>query len=190
VEGTKDGRDLTYGYPVYIKPGLYQVRVAVRDETSGRSGTAHGWIEIPDLSSGQLALSSLMLGSRNAGPEATNASAIADPSPNLVALSIDHHFSPNGFLRFLVLVYNASLAPADSKPDVAVQVQIVRDEQPVTTTALKKISVDGITDLTKIPYAAEVSLNGLPAGRYLLQVTIVDRISKKSASQQTHFEID
>jgi hypothetical protein len=47
-----------------------------------------------------------------------------------------------------------------------------------------------MTDLTKIPYAAEVSLNGLPAGRYLLQVTVVDRISKKSASQQSRFEIN
>ena len=190
VEAIKDGHDLAYGYPVDVKPGLYQVRVGVRDETTGRSGTAHGWIEIPDLSPGQLALSSLLLGSRTAAPETTNASAISDTPPNLVALSIDHSFSHNGFLRFLVLVYNAALAPADSKPDVAVQVQIVRDEQPVTTTALKKISVEGITDLTKIPYAAEVSLNGLPAGRYLLQVTVVDRISKKSASQQSRFEIN
>ena len=190
VEAIKNGRDLAYGYPVYVKPGLYQVRVGVRDETTGRSGTAHGWIEIPDLSLGQLALSSLMLGSRNAAPEATNASAISDTPPNPVALSINHSFSPNGFLRFLLLVYNAALAPADSKPDIAVQVQIVRDEQPVTTTALKKISVAGITDVTKIPYAAEVSLEGLPAGRYLLQVTVVDRISKKSASQQSRFEIN
>ena len=191
VEAIKDGHDLAYGYPVYVKPGLYHVRVGVRDETTGRSGTAHGWIEIPDLSSGQLTLSSLMLGSRTAAAlETTNASAISDAPPNPVALSINHSFSPNGFLRFLVLVYNAALAPADSKPDVAVQIQIVRDEQPVTTTALKKISVQGTTDLAKIPYAAEVSLNGLPAGRYLLQVTVVDRISKKSASQQSRFEIN
>jgi VWFA-related protein len=190
LEGTKDGRDLAYGYPVYVKPGLYQVRVGVRDETTGRSGTAHGWIEIPDLSAGQLALSSVMLGSRTATPETTNASTISDTPPNPVALSIDHNFSPEGFLRFMVLVYNAALAPADSKPDVAVQVQIVRNEQPVTTSALKKISVEGISDLTKIPYAAEVSLKGLPPGRYLLQVTVVDRISKKSASQQSRFEIN
>ena len=187
MEAIKGGRDLTYGYPVYVKPGLYQVRVGVRDETTGRSGTAHGWIEIPDLSPGQLALSSLMLGSRAAAAETTNASAISDTPP--VALSVNHSFSPDGYLRFLVIVYNAALA-ADSKPDVAVQVQIVRDEQPVTTTALKKISVEGITDLTRIPYAAEVSLSGLPSGRYLLQVTVVDRVSKKSASQQSRFEIN
>jgi hypothetical protein len=107
-----------------------------------------------------------------------------------VALSISHHFSPDGFLRFLFIVYNATLAPSDAKPDIAVQLQIVRDEQPVTTTPLKKISVDGLSDLTRIPYAAEISLAGLPAGHYILQVTVVDRVGKKSATQQNRFEID
>jgi len=71
-----------------------------------------------------------------------------------------------------------------------VQLQIVRDGEPVTTTALRKISVEGLPDLTRIPYAAEISLSGLPAGRYLLQVTVVDRVAKKSASQQNRFAID
>jgi hypothetical protein len=88
------------------------------------------------------------------------------------------------------MVYNAALAPADSKPDLAIQVQVVRDDQPVVTTALKRVSVEELSDKTRIPYAAEISLSGLPAGRYLLQVTAVDRVAKKSASQQTRFEIE
>jgi VWFA-related protein len=190
IEAAKEGPDLTYGYPVYIKPGLYQVRVAVRDDTTGHTGSAHGWIEIPDLSSGRLALSSLLMGVRPAPTGQTAPAASAETPPNPVSMSVNHHFSADGFLRFLVIVYNATPAPSDAKPDVAVQVQIVRDEQPVTTTPLRKISIDGLPDLTRIPYAAEVSLNGLPAGRYLLQVTVVDRIGKKSASQQNRFEID
>jgi hypothetical protein len=88
------------------------------------------------------------------------------------------------------MVYNAARTPTDGKPDLAVQVQIVRDRQPVITTPLRKISVDEIPDLGSIPYAAELSLNGIPAGRYLLNVTIVDRVAKQSASQQTRFEIE
>jgi VWFA-related protein len=189
VEASKESQDLTYAYPVYIKPGLYQVRAGVRDESTGRMGTAHAWIEIPNLASGQLALSSLILAQRPPAAATTNASATDNPL-NPVAMSIDHIFSPDGYLRFLVIAYNAALAPTDSKPDVAVQIQIVRDEQPVTTTALKKISLDGVSDLTRIPYGAEISLKGLPAGRYLLQVTVVDRVAKKSASQQNRFEIE
>ncbi len=191
LEAARSGTDLKYGYPIYVKPGLYQVRVGVRDETSGRAGTAHGWIEIPNLSSGQLALSTLFLGARaQAAATTANASAINDDPNNTVPLSINHNFSPNGYLRFLVVAYNAALAPSDAKPDLAVQVQIVRDGQPVTTTALRKLSVEGLPDLTRIPYAAEISLSGLPAGRYLLQVTVIDRVAKKSASQQNRFAIE
>ena len=185
AEAASDGRDLTYGYPVYLKPGLYQVRVGVRDEKSGRTGTAQGWIEIPPA--GQLALSSLLIGTRAAQPT-SNASATSANSE--VEVNISHHFAANGYLRFLVFVYNAAPAPADSKPDVAIQVQMVRDGQPVVTTALRKVSTEGIVDLARIPYAAEVPLSGLPAGQYVLQVSIVDRVSKKSASQQIRFEVD
>src|SRR6185436_3380886 len=40
--------DPGYGYAVYLGPGLYQVRVGAIDEKTGRSGSAHAWIEIPD----------------------------------------------------------------------------------------------------------------------------------------------
>lgn len=186
AEAVGDGRDLTYGYPVYLGPGLYQVRVGVRDEKTGRNGTAQGWIEIPPAN--QLALSSLLIGARAA--QATSNASATDANTQPVEVSVSHQFSPSGYLRFLVFVYNAARAPADSKPDVAIQVQMVRDGQPVVTTALRKVTTEGVTDLARIPYAAEISLSGLPAGQYVLQVSIVDRVAKKSASQQMRFEVD
>lgn len=106
-------------------------------------------------------------------------------------VNVGHRFSRDGNLRFAIFVYNATATPApESKPDLALQLLMVRDEQPVVTTPLKKISTDGVTDLARIPYAGEVPLAGLPAGRYLLKVTVIDRISKQSASQETRFEIE
>lgn len=188
IEESREGPELTYGYPVYVAPGLYHVRVGVRDDKSGRTGTAHSWIEVPNLASGNLALSSLLMGVR-AQPAISNASASAESLRDTVDFSVSHNFSANGYLRFMVIVYNAALAATDSKPDVAIQVQILRDEQPVVTTALKKVSADNMADPTQIPYAAEVSLSGLPSGRYVLHVAVVDRVTKKSATQQTRFEI-
>ena len=188
IEAANNGQDLGYGYAVYLGPGLYQVRVGARDEKTGRAGSAHAWIEIPDLSAGQLALSSLVIGGR-APSTISNASATTQKPEVSTELRIAHRFSPTDFLRFMVFVYNAARAPADSKPDVALQVQVVRDDQPVITSPLRKVSVEGVDDLVRIPFAAELSLGGLPAGRYVLQVTAVDRVSKQSASQQTRFEI-
>ena len=177
------------GYNLYVRPGLYQVRVGARDEKSGRSGSAHEWIEIPDLASGQLALSSLLVGAR-AMSTISNASITTQDFRTSTELRMAHRFSPKDFLRFMLFIYNAARAPTDSKPDIALQVQVVRDDQPVVTTPLRKVSQEGIEDLSSIPFAAEVSLAGLPAGRYVLRVTAVDRVSKQSASQQTRFEIE
>jgi VWFA-related protein len=179
---------IAYTYPVTTGPGLYQVRVAARDEKSGRTGSAHAWIEIPDLSDRKLRLSSLIIGWQKQGP-ATSVSNNDPPAPAQAGLSIDHQFQRNSVLRFLFVVYNAARAPADSQPDVASQVQILRDNQPVITTTLKKIPTAGM-DLDRLPYAADLSLSGLPAGQYVIQVTAIDRVSKTSALQQTRFAID
>jgi len=181
------GEDLIYSHPVFLSPGLYHVRVAARDERSGRAGSAHGWLEIPDLAKGQLALSSVMIGSRPATVKETagNSQNILDS----IGLSVDHRLRRGDYLRFLVFVYNAARAATESKPDIAVQVQIVRDTQPVITTPLKKVSSENMADMGRIPYAAEVSLADMPSGRYLLRLTVVDRVARTSASQETRFEI-
>lgn len=176
-----------YTFPVNLKPGLYHVRVAALDEKSGRTGSAHAWVEIPDLSSRQLTTSSLIIALKSENA-VNNKSGNGEPLPENVRFSIDHQFKRDSYLRFFIFVYNAKRA-SDSLPDVAIQVQILRDKQPVLTTALKKLSTEGV-DLERLPYAADLSLAGLSTGRYVLQVTVIDRVSKTSASQQTRFDIE
>jgi VWFA-related protein len=178
--------DITFTYPAQLPPGLYQVRVAARDDKSGNIGSAHSWIEIPDLTKKQLVMSSLLLGERPQA-KAENASDPEDVSP--VALSASHRFSRDSTLRFLFFAYNTTTSPADRKPDVAVQVQVIRDDQPVITTALRKITTEGVTDLARLPYAAEIPLNELLPGRYHLRISLIDRVAKQSTSRETHFDV-
>ena len=178
--------DITYTYPANLAPGLYQVRVAVRDDKSGRIGTAHSWTEIPDLSKKRLCMSSLLLGERTQAMM-RNVSNAGDAGS--VMLNPSHRFRSDSTMRFLVFTYNAALSETGQKADVAVQVLVIRDDQPVITTALRQISTEGITDFARIPYAAEVPLSGLQTGRYVLQVTLIDRTSKESMTRQTNFEI-
>ncbi len=135
---------------------------------------------------------------------------------NQVTLNVDHRFLRSSRLRFLTFVYNAAGTTApesaqgaasksvpsaagnnvraggavNSIPDLAVQVQVFRDNEPVITNPLHKIAVAGIADLTRLPYAAEMELSTLQPGRYVLQVTVIDRIAKTSASQRFSFEVD
>jgi hypothetical protein len=43
------GRFVGWSQSLPLPPGLYQVRVAVRDRQSKRTGSAMGWIEIPPV---------------------------------------------------------------------------------------------------------------------------------------------
>ena len=200
-----------YNHFCVIKPGLYQVRIAAVDTKQGRAGSAVRWIEIPDLGSKALALSSLIVGERKvesesqpSKPDETETGRTAS-ALRQVSLNVDHHFASSSHLRFLTFVYNAigssastdatpvpassTIGPGNS-PDLAVQVQLFRDNEPVITTPLHKIQVEETSDLRRLPYAAEVTLDGLQPGRYVLLVTVIDRVAKASASQKFGFQVD
>jgi VWFA-related protein len=209
----KPPENFFFNHFTVIKPGLYQVRVAAIDSKQGTIGSAYQWIEIPDVQTKALAMSSLIVGEHKP-PQADDSNATLDQAKTpeelrKVSINIDHRFPRSSYLRFLTFIYNArsSTTPpqAETSPaspgttpsavngsslDLTVQVQVFRDDEPVITMPLHKISTEGVTDLQRVPYAADVILNNLPPGAYVLQVTIIDRIAKTSASQRLSFQVD
>jgi VWFA-related protein len=179
---------VVYSFQVpLMTPGLYQVRAAARDEPSGRTGSVMQWVEVPTLKQNQLSLSSIFIGERTSGER--DGEIKPEEIPKSVLLSVGRHFARTSKIRFLMFVYNAAAAPP-AQPDVALQVQIFRDDQPVFTAPLSKLRADGVEDASRIPYMAELALGTFPAGRYVLQITAIDRNGKSSASQRTNFVIE
>jgi VWFA-related protein len=178
-------RSVLFNHQVRLTPGLYQMRVAARDVQSGRVGSAMQWIEVPDLKTGRLTLGSLQLGER----PAAKAEAARGAENFVGQFSADRRFARSSHLRFLTFIYNAAPGALGKAPDVAAQVQIFRNDQPVVTGESRKVAVEG-QDYSRIAYGAEISLNSLTAGRYVLQVTVTDRTAKKSASQRVDFTVE
>jgi len=133
-----------------------------------------------------LTISSLILAERTQSMMA-NVSNPGEIVP--ITQSASQRFRRQSSLRFVLFTYNTEPSAVEGKPDVAVQVQVLRDNQPVITTALRKINTDGVVDLARLPYAAEISLESLTPGQYILHVTVIDRVSKQSATQETRFEV-
>ena len=200
-----------YNHFSIVKPGLYQVRVAAVDVKEGTRGSSHQWIEIPDLQTKGLTMSSLIVGEKMAAAQiepvrATPSEPQAPAAIRQVSMNVDHRFARSSSLRFLAFVYNAmtssavtapedpkgGTALANSKPgvDLAVQVQIFRDNEPVITTPLRKMQTEGTPDIRRVPYAADVRLDDLSPGAYVLHVTVIDRLGKSSATQKLSFQID
>src|SRR5215831_14759877 len=207
----KPPENIFYNHFAMVKPGLYQVRVAAIDVRKGTRGSAYEWVEIPNVADKGLAMSSLIVGERKSTDQTEAVLAISnDPQQpqefKTVMVNVDHRFASSSYLRFLTFVYNASAAapkanpatggnavPARTNsgaPDLAVQVHVFRDDQPVITTPLHKIQTDGMPDLQRVPYAADVPLAGLSPGAYILQVTVIDKLAKASATRKISFTIE
>jgi VWFA-related protein len=179
---------LIFSQQVVLSPGLYQVRAGARDEKSGKLGTVHQWIEIPDLTTHRLTLSSVIAGE----PSRLMTAPVQNEQNRSTRIIVrpDHRFHRDSSLRFLVYIYNATRAPTDSKPDLVMQLQILRDRQPVITAPVKEIPTVSHQDPNLISSEADLSLESLTPGRYLLVVTVIDRLSKTSASQEMRFEVE
>src|SRR6185369_12964321 len=47
--------------PLSLKPGLYQIRIGVRETSTERIGTAVAWIDVPDATKNKLTTSGIFL---------------------------------------------------------------------------------------------------------------------------------
>ena len=101
-----------------------------------------------------------------------------------------HHFHRDASLRFQFYVYNGRVASGESKPDLVMQTQVLRDRQPVVTSPERQIAIAGSQTKDQIRTGGEFSLKDLAPGRYVLLITVIDRFAKTSASQQMRFEVE
>jgi VWFA-related protein len=168
-----------YSHKLPLKPGIYQIRVAARDEKSGSVGSAAQWIEIPDLSSKKLTLSTLLLGGHISN-------AVQEQKGEQVSFSVDRRFSRESQMTLFALIYNATGAT----PNLASQIEILRGGQRVVASPVMPVAVDSNADPARIPYGAGVGLKTLAPGRYVLKVTVTDRNANTSAVNQIIFEVE
>jgi hypothetical protein len=163
-----------------LKPGIYQVRVAARDDRSGIVGSNMQWIVIPDLSTKQLSLSSLIVGLESVRDKSAEAGQIQ--------WSVDKKFAHGSHLRFMTFIYNAARS-GTALPNLEARIEVYKDGQAIISTPFKKVAEDAATDPLRVPFIADINLGSLQAGRYMLKVTVEDRIAQKAVSQQTAFDV-
>jgi len=90
-------------------------------------------------------------------------------------------------LSFFTIVYNAATTPA---PKLDAQIEILRGGQRVIASPLLPVAVEANSDLTRIPYGANVGLKSLAPGRYVLKVTVTDRNANANAVNQIIFDVE
>jgi hypothetical protein len=170
-------RFVQWGQQLQLPPGLYQVRVAARDRRTGRVGSASQWVERPEPVPGSPTLSSIFLAETRAG--------VAGTAP----VNVSRRFSRGSRLRFQTFVYDAQGARAS---DVTLRVELLRDGAAVLTLPDAKPAASAAavaaSDPARLPFSGELSLEQLPPGRYVIQISAPAQ--SKAQTRQANFIVE
>ncbi len=171
-----------YGFDLPLKQaGPFHLRVGVRDAASQRVGASGQFIHVPDLKSGELALSGILLHSET--PEG----ASDDDSQKSFVL---RRFQQGVSLVFGYTIYNAGVDKKKSLPQLTTRTFVFRDATKIYSSDPIDIDAKGQTDLQRISSGARLQLGpALTPGEYALQIVVEDKITKRTATQWTYFEV-
>ena len=170
------------------KPGSYQFRVAVRDASSSRLGTAGQFVEVPNLNSGRLTLSSITV----SGSSGSNADAAAENNESSsMSGPAQRRFRTPSNLYFGYVIHNASLDRSNRQPKMTASMRLIRDGKIIFEGQPKAVDQSGQSDLTRIITGGGLQLGtDMAPGEYILQITVADLLEKnKIATQWIDFEI-
>ncbi|MCM3870726.1 MAG: VWA domain-containing protein [Pyrinomonadaceae bacterium] len=187
----RDGMVYNFDMPVK-QPGGLQFRVAIRDPGSSRIGTAGQFVEIPNLTNGKLALSSILLQAEDnstnpedTAPESAKAEAHPDGGGQMLM-----RFHKATTLMFVYAIYNARLDRTTKLPQLSTKTRVLRNREQIYTAGPMTVSVDGQSDLRRISAGARLQLgSALSPGEYVLQIVVEDQLGKQTATQWVQFEV-
>lgn len=205
VRGETYQRVLKAGF-VYLgtvpikKPGAYQLRVALRDQASGRVGSASQFVEVPDMKKRRLELSGILLGVSMPGESPASITSDQGESNQTALTDIDpaksaavRQFRQGENMRYSFVIYNPHLDQATGQPQLQTQVRIFRDGQPVFTGRAQRFALNNPPDVSRLSAASAIKLGAdMRAGEYVLQVIVSDLLAGDKysvASQWVDFKI-
>jgi VWFA-related protein len=164
---------LTLQRTVPLPPGRYQVRIAAREATRSLLGSAHAWVEIPDVASRPLTLSSVFLLADSG--EGTQAAGLDDAQ-------VDRRFGRSQGLHYVVQVYE----PPPGQADVVLQAQVWRGKQLVGVTPEHPLAAGP----EGRKWSERVSLAPFEPGSYELAVIVTDRTTRNRAERRIGFRVE
>lgn len=164
---------LTVQRTVPLAPGRYQVRLAAREATRSLLGSAHAWVEIPDVAARPLTLSSVFFLADSG--EGTEAAGLDDAQ-------VDRRFGRTQGLHYVVQVYE----PPGSRADVVLQGQVWRGKQLVGVTPEHAL----VPGPEGRKWSERLALASFEPGSYDLVVIATDRVSKHRAERRTSFRVE
>ena len=160
---------LAYSASVELPPGYYQVRSVVREASSGNIGTFSKYFEIPDVSKGKYAMSSVFL------------LAVDEQPKKLTPLTAQRHLTQKQELRYVAMIYNPKLK--NGKPQLRSQMIISQGNKVLFREPEQVVDSNGSSPVTKM---GQLMLGKVQPGHYVLTLVITDTLADKKNQILSH----
>jgi VWFA-related protein len=157
---------LSYTASTEAPPGYYQVRLVVREVSTGKVGSVSRYFEVPDLSNKQLTMSSIMLYGLN--PLSTDKTPQQLPPTRVISRKQD--------LRYAAIVYNAKLD--NNKPQARSQLMISQVGKLLFKEPEQPIQTPG-SSAGQFVKVGQLGLSKVSPGRYVLTLVVTDPLADK-----------
>jgi hypothetical protein len=168
-----------------MKPGLYQVKLFVRNRESGLIGTANDLFEVPDLKSDRLMTSSIFTSGQTVGQG--NTAQTGGEGGTLAHRS----FSRNSDLAYSMVIYNAQAEGKSNQSQLEMRVRVLRGAKVVFSGTPRPVQAgEGSAPPTRIIAGGVLQIRALNPGDYTLELTVMDKLRKKDSSSVVRQEID
>jgi VWFA-related protein len=157
---------ISYTASTQVPAGYYQVRLVVREESTGNLGSVSRYFEVPDLSNRQLTMSSLFL--YGVSPSAAKTEA--------QQLAATRAISRSQELRYVAVVYNAK--PEGNKSQVRSKLIISQLGKVLFEEPEQLLQTQGKSpgQLVKV---GQLGLSTVSPGRYVLTLVVTDPLADK-----------
>jgi VWFA-related protein len=160
------------------KSGPYQVRAAVRDQTSGEIGSAYAFLDIPDFNQPKISLSSLVLRL----PQGAQEVPPARPAWN--------EFPPGATVQYLCEVFGLKTpGKPPVPPNVETEVKLYRGGGPVSGIPPSPVKIENVGEQSFLSGSLRIP-DDLAAGNYTMEVLAYDRLEPSTKRQATKQWID
>ena len=167
------------------------MRVVMRDTATSRIGSASQFIEVPNLTKSQLALSGIVI-ERYSAKRPDDTSSTKQFQSDEERDSARRRFHGGDTARFDFSIYNPKTDKA-TKLTLVMQYKVYRDGKAIFVAPEKALDLSQQSNLLSIDTSGVFELGKqMPPGDYVLQVIVKDLLTREKvqiATQWTDFEI-
>jgi len=174
-------KNVQYNTGVSLVPGKYHLKFVVRENQTGRMGSFETDVNVPDLKTQPLKMSSIVLASQLQTAKKGDASNPLVRDGEEIIPNVTHVFSPSQHLRLYYEVYdpghsNQSTAKAGTGSDIHLlsNVSCFRGKSKVFESSVVELTQLNARDRKAGVFQLDLPLNSLKPGFYTCQVNVID----------------